>query len=80
MIVVHVFDDAGLIGDQVCAAGDIEDQIGPLDVVNVAAAADLLQLDFAIYRIAVERGHLVGGFGDVHDIEGADLIFDIAGC
>ncbi|MEQ8194268.1 MAG: pyridoxamine 5'-phosphate oxidase family protein, partial [Rhodospirillales bacterium] len=26
-----------------------------------AAAADLLQLDFAIYRIAVERGHLVGG-------------------
>jgi hypothetical protein len=43
-------------------------------------AAELLRLDFAIYRVAVERGHLVGGFGDVHDIDGPDLIFDTAGC
>ncbi|HEX3418621.1 MAG TPA: DUF2470 domain-containing protein [Stellaceae bacterium] len=31
--------------------------------------------DFRLYRIAVERGHLVAGFGRIHWIEGRDLLF-----
>ncbi|HYE42345.1 MAG TPA: DUF2470 domain-containing protein, partial [Caulobacteraceae bacterium] len=30
--------------------------------------------DFAIYRVAVERAHLVAGFGRIHWIEGGDLL------
>lgn len=30
--------------------------------------------DFAVYRVAVERGHLVAGFGRIHWIEAADLL------
>jgi len=30
--------------------------------------------DFAFYRIAVERAHLVAGFGRIHWIEGKDLL------
>lgn len=32
--------------------------------------------DFRIYRIAVERGHLVAGFGRIEWIDGADLRLD----
>jgi putative heme iron utilization protein len=31
--------------------------------------------DFSIYRIAVERAHLVAGFGRIHWIAGEDLLF-----
>jgi putative heme iron utilization protein len=31
--------------------------------------------DFRLYRVAVERGHLVAGFGRIHWIEGHDLLF-----
>jgi hypothetical protein len=31
--------------------------------------------DFRLYRLAVERGHLVAGFGRIHWIEGRDLLF-----
>ena len=31
--------------------------------------------DFRLYRLAVERGHLVAGFGRIEWIAGADLIF-----
>jgi hypothetical protein len=31
--------------------------------------------DFRLYRIAVERGHLVAGFGRIHWIDGRDLLF-----
>lgn len=30
--------------------------------------------DFAVWRVAVERGHLVAGFGRIHWIEGRDLL------
>ena len=30
--------------------------------------------DFAVYRVAVERGHLVAGFGRIHWIEAGDLL------
>ena len=30
--------------------------------------------DFAVYRVAVERGHLVAGFGRIHWIEAGDLV------
>jgi putative heme iron utilization protein len=30
--------------------------------------------DFAIWRVAIERGHLVAGFGRIHWIAGADLL------
>lgn len=31
--------------------------------------------DFRLYRVAVERGQLVAGFGRIHWIEGRDLLF-----
>jgi heme iron utilization protein len=31
--------------------------------------------DFHLYRVAVERGHLVAGFGRIHWIDGRDLLF-----
>src|SRR6266853_4783248 len=31
--------------------------------------------DFRLYRVTVERGHLVAGFGRIHWIEGWDLLF-----
>ena len=31
--------------------------------------------DFGLYRVAVERGHLVAGFGRIHWIDGRDLLF-----
>jgi hypothetical protein len=31
--------------------------------------------DFRLYRVAVERGHLVAGFGRIHWIERRDLLF-----
>jgi heme iron utilization protein len=31
--------------------------------------------DFRLYRIAVERGHLVAGFGRIYWIDGRDLLF-----
>ena len=30
--------------------------------------------DFAFYRMSVERAHLVGGFGRIHWLDGADLL------
>ena len=30
--------------------------------------------DFAVYRLAVERGHLVAGFGRIHWIDAAELL------
>ncbi|MBL28356.1 MAG: heme iron utilization protein [Rhodospirillaceae bacterium] len=32
--------------------------------------------DFGMFRVTVERAHLVAGFGRIHWIDGADLIFD----
>jgi putative heme iron utilization protein len=34
--------------------------------------------DFAFYRVAVERAHLVGGFGRIHWIDGSDLLLPAA--
>jgi putative heme iron utilization protein len=31
--------------------------------------------DFRLYRVSVERGHLVAGFGRIHWIESGDLLF-----
>src|SRR5439155_6710627 len=31
--------------------------------------------DFHLYRVEIERGHLVAGFGRIHWIEGGDLRF-----
>lgn len=33
--------------------------------------------DFAVYRVVVERVHLVAGFGRVHWIDAADLLYDL---
>ena len=35
--------------------------------------------DFRIYRIAVERGHLVAGFGRIEWIDGSDLLLAVDG-
>ena len=34
--------------------------------------------DFRLYRVAVERGHLVAGFGRIHWIDGRNLLFAAA--
>ncbi len=34
--------------------------------------------DFAFYRVAVERAHLVGGFGRIHWIDASDLLLPMA--
>ncbi len=43
-------------------------------------AVDLLELDFSIFKVHIERGHFVGGFGDVHGIDGDDLKFNSTAC
>lgn len=43
-------------------------------------APDLLALDFHIYKVHIERGHLVGGFGDVFQIDGEALTSDCSAC
>jgi putative heme iron utilization protein len=35
--------------------------------------------DFAFYRIALERAHLVAGFGRIVDLTAADVLLDLAG-
>ena len=35
--------------------------------------------DFGLYRVAVERAHMVAGFGEIQWIAGADLLFPIDG-
>ncbi len=35
--------------------------------------------DFAFYRVAVERAHLVAGFGQIEWIEAKDLLYDVSG-
>lgn len=44
-------------------------------VHHPASAAYSSFADFRLYRIAVERGHLVAGFGAIHRIEARDLLF-----
>ena len=34
--------------------------------------------DFNLYRVRVERAHLVAGFGNIHWLEAADVLFDAA--
>ncbi|MBM3509044.1 MAG: DUF2470 domain-containing protein [Alphaproteobacteria bacterium] len=34
--------------------------------------------DFAFYRVAVERAHLVGGFGRIHWVDASDLLLPVA--
>ncbi len=36
--------------------------------------------DFRLYRLAVERAHLVAGFGRIHWLTAAELLFDTAAC
>jgi len=35
--------------------------------------------DFSFYRLEIENGHFVGGFGRIHDISAANLLIDITG-
>ncbi len=43
------------------------------------SAADYAEFaDFGIYRVAVERAHMVAGFGEIRWIAGADLLFPVA--
>jgi len=35
--------------------------------------------DFAIYRMEIERAHLVAGFGRIVDLTGKDLLTDVSG-
>ncbi len=36
--------------------------------------------DFNLYRVAVERAHLVAGFGRIHWIEAAEVLFETTDC
>lgn len=41
---------------------------------------DLLALDFSIFEVQIEQGHLIGGFGDIHNIKGKDFNLDCRKC
>lgn len=36
--------------------------------------------DFRLYRLALERAHLVAGFGRIHWLEAGEVLFDAAAC
>lgn len=42
------------------------------------AAAYAQFADFRLFRMEIERAHIVAGFGDIHWIDGADVRFDAA--
>ena len=60
----------------------VTNETGPRDrlCARHPNARNLLSLDFHIYKIHIERGHLVGGFGDVHTINGDELKLDCTDC
>lgn len=35
--------------------------------------------DFAFYRVEISRAHLIAGFGRIHWLQPADVLFDVAG-
>ena len=51
-----------------------------VDVTRHPSAATYVDFqDFAFYRVAPTRAHLVAGFGRIHWIEAGDMLFDVAG-
>ena len=71
--------DEPLTGSRVTVLGRAERSAEPRLKARFVArhpgAADYADFkDFALYRVAVERGHLVAGFGRIHWIEAADLL------
>ena len=73
-----------LAGDRVTVQG----RIGPSDeprhrrryVARHPTAAGYAGFkDFNVYRMRVERAHLVGGFGRIHWLDGAEVLGTIAG-
>ncbi|UEM03087.1 DUF2470 domain-containing protein [Skermanella rosea] len=72
--------DEPLAGSRVSVLGRAERSTDPRHRVRFLARHESASLyagfgDFAIYRITVERAHLVAGFGRIRWIAGDDLLF-----
>jgi putative heme iron utilization protein len=69
-----------LTGPRLTVIGQAKTVTDPLRLARFAAHHPASAVysgfaDFRLYRVAVERGHLVAGFGRIHWIEGRDLLF-----
>jgi putative heme iron utilization protein len=69
-----------LTGPRLTVIGQAKTVTDPLRLARFAAHHPTSAVysgfaDFRLYRVAVERGHLVAGFGRIHWIEGRDLLF-----
>jgi len=70
-----------LAGPRLTAIGEIRRDDDPALLARFAARHPSSEIyagfaDFHLYRVTVERGHFVAGFGRIDWIEGADLRFD----
>lgn len=75
--------DSPLTGARISLVGRLERDENPAHTARYVArhpdAADYVGFgDFALYRLAVQRAHLVAGFGAIHWIDGPDYAFDTA--
>jgi hypothetical protein len=69
-----------LTGPRLTVIGQAKTVTDPLRLARFAAHHPTSAVysgfaDFRLYRVAVERGHLVAGFGRIHWIESRDLLF-----
>jgi hypothetical protein len=69
-----------LAGPRLSVLGQAEAVVDPRLLARFAArhsasARYAAFADFRLYRVVVERGHLVAGFGSIEWIEGGDLLF-----
>jgi putative heme iron utilization protein len=73
-----------LTGDRLTVTGEARPAGGSTALRRFLArhpqAAGYAQFaDFAVYRLAMARGHYVGGFGRIVDLDGAALTTDLSG-
>ncbi len=73
-----------LAGARACVLGRVEPApsthlLGRYIARHPGAEAYAGFTDFKLYRVTVERAHLVAGFGRIHWIEADEVLFDTAG-
>ena len=73
--------DEPLTGPRVTVQGTARQSADPHDKARFTARHPSAAMyagfkDFAVWRVDIERGHLVAGFGRIHWIDGSDLRYD----